>query len=101
MDESEKVAKDYFVHLGFRTVVYEPDGKVPPDFLADGRIAAAFIARGDTGGSRRMASLNRSTEFPWKGALPGAHFVQHGTQGVDVRSGIDSLAFHLFGRHVR
>jgi hypothetical protein len=39
MDSSEKVISEYLAHRGFRDVVFEPDGNVPPDFLADGRIA--------------------------------------------------------------
>jgi len=39
MDPTEEHAKKYLEHLGFKTVKYEPDGKVPPDFLLDGRIA--------------------------------------------------------------
>ncbi|MFZ3115077.1 MAG: hypothetical protein WA133_03795 [Syntrophales bacterium] len=39
MDRSEQVVFEYLSHSGFRDVVYEPDGNVPPDFLIDGRIA--------------------------------------------------------------
>jgi hypothetical protein len=40
MDDSERVAHDYFTHLGFQNIVYEPEGKSkPPDFLLDGRVA--------------------------------------------------------------
>jgi hypothetical protein len=39
MDECERVARDYLVHLGSHRVVYEPDGNIPPDFLLDGGIA--------------------------------------------------------------
>lgn len=39
MDSSEKIVFDYLSHQGFKDVVYEPDGNVPPDFLLDGRIA--------------------------------------------------------------
>jgi hypothetical protein len=39
VDASEAVAEKLLNHLGFQSVVYEPDGNVPPDFLADGRIA--------------------------------------------------------------
>jgi hypothetical protein len=39
MDNSEKVANDYLVHLGFENIVYEPDGNMPPDFLVNGRTA--------------------------------------------------------------
>ncbi len=41
MDDAERAALDYFTHLGFKVVLYEPEGKSkPPDFLLDGRIAA-------------------------------------------------------------
>ena len=39
MDKSEEVANSYLVHLGFESIVFEPDGNVPPDFLVDARIA--------------------------------------------------------------
>lgn len=39
MDDSENVAYEYLLSLGIGSVIYEPDGKVPPDFLVNGRIA--------------------------------------------------------------
>jgi hypothetical protein len=39
MDTSEESVSAYLAHRGYGAVVYEPDGKVPPDFLVDGRIA--------------------------------------------------------------
>jgi hypothetical protein len=39
MDDSEKLANSYLANLGFESIVFEPDGNVPPDFLADARIA--------------------------------------------------------------
>ena len=39
MDRSERIVSEYLSHRGFRDVVYEPDGNVPPDFLLNGRIA--------------------------------------------------------------
>jgi hypothetical protein len=39
MDDCEHLTNAYLRHLGFGSVVYEPDGNVPPDFLVDGRIA--------------------------------------------------------------
>jgi hypothetical protein len=39
MDASETAGSVYLAHLGYSAIVYEPDGKVPPDFLIDGRIA--------------------------------------------------------------
>ena len=39
MNESEKSIYEYLTSQGLGAVVYEPDGKVPPDFLVDGRIA--------------------------------------------------------------
>lgn len=38
MDTSEQVAHEYLLSR-FTSVVYEPDGNIPPDFLADSRIA--------------------------------------------------------------
>ncbi len=39
MDRSETLARDYLMFRGFQSIVYEPDGNVPPDFIIDGRIA--------------------------------------------------------------
>src|SRR5580765_7098077 len=40
MDSSETLASDYFTHLGFSRIEYEPEGRSkPPDFLLNGRIA--------------------------------------------------------------
>lgn len=39
MDDSESLVDRYLRFRGFNTVIYEPDGNVPPDFLADHRIA--------------------------------------------------------------
>jgi hypothetical protein len=38
-DACEKLARDHLVYLGFNSIVHEPDGKNPPDFLVNGRIA--------------------------------------------------------------
>ena len=39
MDDSEKLVEEFLIDRGFSNVIYEPDGKVPPDFLVNGRIA--------------------------------------------------------------
>lgn len=39
MDASEAVVEKLLKHLGFQSIIYEPDGNTPPDFLVDGRIA--------------------------------------------------------------
>ena len=39
MDDSEKLAEIFLRNSGFTDVRYEPDGNVPPDFLADRRVA--------------------------------------------------------------
>lgn len=39
MDNSEQLVEIYLGHIGFKDVIYEPDGNVPPDFLADERVA--------------------------------------------------------------
>ena len=39
MDASEQSVSAYLANRGYVSVLYEPDGKVPPDFLIDGRIA--------------------------------------------------------------
>lgn len=39
MDASEAIVEKLLMHMGFTSVVYEPDGNVPPDFLVDGQVA--------------------------------------------------------------
>jgi len=39
VDASETAVYQYLTSQGFASVIYEPDGNVPPDFLVDGRIA--------------------------------------------------------------
>jgi hypothetical protein len=39
MDQSEKVAYQYLSSCGFRDIVYEPDGNIPPDFLVNDSVA--------------------------------------------------------------
>jgi hypothetical protein len=51
-DASEKIVSEHLAHRGFRDVVFEPDGNVPPDFLADGRIAV------------EVRRLNQNVETP-------------------------------------
>lgn len=56
MDTSEKIAYDFLLHQGFKSIVYEPDGNVPPDFLADGRVAIEvrrLNQNENTGGTNR------------------------------------------------
>ena len=39
MKREEKITEAYLKSLGFKNVVFEPDGNIPPDFSIDGRIA--------------------------------------------------------------
>jgi hypothetical protein len=39
MDSSEKLVEAHLKSVGYRDVRYEPDGNIPPDFLADGKVA--------------------------------------------------------------
>ena len=39
MKREEKWVEEYLTHQGFKDIVYEPDGNVPPDFLVNGKIA--------------------------------------------------------------
>ena len=39
MDRTEQLVAEYLSHQGIQSVVYEPDGNMPPDFVIDGRIA--------------------------------------------------------------
>ena len=39
MNQDEKLAKNLLEDMGFQSVIYEPDGNTPPDFLVDNRIA--------------------------------------------------------------
>jgi hypothetical protein len=39
MNRDEKLAQKWLEGMGFQSIVYEPDGNVPPDFLVDSKIA--------------------------------------------------------------
>jgi hypothetical protein len=39
MKKEESLALEYLTRVGFKNIVYEPDGNVPPDFLIDKSIA--------------------------------------------------------------
>lgn len=39
MDDQEKVINEYLNKQGYKSIEYEPDGNVPPDFLANNSIA--------------------------------------------------------------
>lgn len=39
MDKSEEIVEKLLKQMGFKSVIYEPDGNIPPDFLADHRVA--------------------------------------------------------------
>jgi len=39
MNQDEKIAYDYLVHENYSSIVYEPDGNIPPDFLVNNKIA--------------------------------------------------------------
>lgn len=39
MDEAEKLSEDFLRIVGFKKIIYEPDGNIPPDFLCDDRVA--------------------------------------------------------------
>jgi len=39
VDKAEGLAEQYLKSRGFTSVIYEPDGNVPPDFLCDGNVA--------------------------------------------------------------
>lgn len=52
MDDSEQLADKYLRSLDLGSVVYEPNGNVPPDFCIDGRIAV------------EVRRLNQNFEFP-------------------------------------
>jgi hypothetical protein len=39
MKTTERLVYEYLLSRGYTEIIYEPDGKVPPDFLVEGRIA--------------------------------------------------------------
>lgn len=39
MKREEKLTETYLISLGFKDIIFEPNGKNPPDFLVDNRIA--------------------------------------------------------------
>ncbi len=54
MDSTERLVQDYLLHCCFTSVLYEPDGNVPPDFSIEGRIAVE---------ARRLNQHERSQGF--------------------------------------
>jgi hypothetical protein len=63
MDQSEKVAYQYLSSCGFRDIVYEPDGNIPPDFLVNDSVAV------------EVRRLNQNEQTP------------AGPRGLEIRSG--------------
>jgi len=39
LNREEKITKDYLIASGFKDIVFEPDGNMPPDFSIEGKIA--------------------------------------------------------------
>jgi hypothetical protein len=39
MKREEKIARKYFLHNGYKQIIFEPDGNIPPDFLLNYKIA--------------------------------------------------------------
>lgn len=59
MDPAEQCAERFLKWKGYTTVVFEPDGNTPPDFLVDGRVAVEvrrLIQHESTAGSPRSVS---------------------------------------------
>ncbi len=57
MNREEKITEVYLKSLGFKNVIFEPDGNIPPDFSIDDRIAVEvrrlnqnFFTRDETQG---------------------------------------------------
>ncbi len=86
MDHPERVALEHLRFRGFSSVVYEPDGKKPPDFLVDGRIAVEVRRLAQTNGTTG-ADLDESS-IPLANGLRGL-FASYGasevTRFIDAR----------------
>jgi hypothetical protein len=39
LNREEKITEDYLIASGFKNIVFEPDGNIPPDFSIEGKIA--------------------------------------------------------------
>lgn len=39
MKREEKITEDYLISSGFKDIIFEPDGNIPPDFSIEGKIA--------------------------------------------------------------
>jgi hypothetical protein len=64
MDKAEALAEQYLKSCEFTSIVYEPDGNVPPDFLCEGSVAVEVRRLNqsfDNGNARRGLS---ETEIP-------------------------------------
>lgn len=57
MNDSEKFVYEYLTSHALGKVIYEPDGKVPPDLLVDGRIAVEV----------RRLNQNEETDTGYRG----------------------------------
>jgi len=96
MDDSEKLVEVYLKHLGFADVRYEPDGNVPPDFLADGRIAVEVRRLNqshDDGNGKGPRGLEED-------AIPLGNWIRNYLTGLGPApaSGGSWYVFYRFGR---
>jgi len=67
MDKTESLVKDHLEHRGFKRIVYQPDGNVPPDFLVEDRVAVEVRRLNEneptsSGGFRGLETMRISTE---------------------------------------
>lgn len=69
----EKLVKEYLGQLGYKSIIHEPDGNVPPDFLLDSEIAV------------EVRRLNQNYTFH-SGGTKGLE-----EQSIPLRQKLDSL----------
>ncbi|CAO4195130.1 hypothetical protein [Methylorubrum extorquens] len=96
MDDSEKLVDTYLRSLGFSDVRYEPDGNIPPDFLADGRIAVEvrrLNQNHDDGGGRGTTGLEETAIPLWSRMETYLHGL-----GPAPASGQSWYVLHRFSR---
>lgn len=95
-DKSEQVVFDHLSSQGFKGIVYEPDGNIPPDFLVDGRFAIEV----------RRLNQHEETEAGYRGleevAIPlDARLARLCHSLGTAREGRSWYVFHEFERPLR
>ena len=69
MDSSELLVQQHLESRGFKDIVFEPDGNIPPDFLVDGRIAIEVRRLNQNCGTNGKVVGLEESAYPLHGKL--------------------------------